>query len=85
LARPRFRFDPAEVHALLSDLEAIGEHVDSVPITVTLPDPDDAPFLEVAISGHADALVTGNLKHYPTGLGVPIVSPVSLLQQVAPS
>jgi predicted nucleic acid-binding protein len=32
-----------------------------------LPDPGDAPFLEVAVSSEAHCLVTGNIKHFPRG------------------
>lgn len=32
---------------------------------MTLPDPDDLPFLEVAVAGRADFLITGNLKDFP--------------------
>lgn len=37
----------------------------AVPLGVTLPDPDDEKFLEVAVSAGSSALVTGNLRHYP--------------------
>lgn len=33
------------------------------------PDPADLPFLEIAILGGADALVTGNLKHFKPTMG----------------
>jgi predicted nucleic acid-binding protein len=29
-----------------------------------LPDPDDTPFLEVALTGHVDALITGHARHF---------------------
>jgi uncharacterized protein len=34
-------------------------------LTDPLPDPDDEPFLEVALASHASCLVTGNQKHFP--------------------
>ncbi len=46
LARERFGFDPGDVAGLLRYLEAEEEHVTARPATVTLPDPDDLPFLE---------------------------------------
>jgi putative PIN family toxin of toxin-antitoxin system len=64
LSRPRFPFHPAEVSALLSQLRAIG-----LPVIggsqVSLPDPDDVPFAEVAQWARA-WFVTGNLRHYPS-------------------
>jgi len=46
-------------------------------LPVQLPDPDDAKFLEVAASAAADALITGNLKHFPPSqrYSVPVHSP----------
>jgi uncharacterized protein len=44
---------------------AAGEHVSGSPLSVDLPDVDDLSFLEIAVSGGADALVAGNAKHFP--------------------
>lgn len=64
LARPRFRFGRADVSALLGFIEWSGEAVVARPLDVVLPDPDDLPFLEVAVAGEADALVSGNTRHF---------------------
>lgn len=65
-ARPRFGFDAGERGALLDAIAVIAEPVVARPLPgVPLPDPDDRAFLEVAVTGRADALVTGNLRHYP--------------------
>ena len=48
-----------------------------------LPDPDDLRFVEVAITGNADMLVTGNMKHF-SGLkerGVTVVFPAQCLER----
>jgi uncharacterized protein len=55
LARPRFGLDPADVAEVLRQLEADGERVAATASAVALPDADDLPFLEVALSGPADA------------------------------
>jgi len=67
LLRPRFGFTPEQVEAVVSGLLEIGELVDAPPLGLRLPDPDDVPFLEVAVAGQADAIVTGNVRHFPSG------------------
>lgn len=65
LERPRFDFNPGEVEDVLELFATEGEAVTAPPLAVELPDLDDLPFVEVAAAGRADALVTGNLRHYP--------------------
>lgn len=86
LARPRFGFDPDDVRAVIQGLDRTGEGVFAVPLKVKLPDPDDPPFLEVAAAGRADALVTGNPRHYRPSSGrhdVRILTPRELLDLLA--
>jgi uncharacterized protein len=64
LRRKRFGFAGEDVMALLRGLESCGESVTAPPLSLTLPDADDLPFLEVAIAGRADRLVTGNPRHF---------------------
>ncbi len=65
LARPRFSFDPDAVSALLDYIDDRGQNVAAAPLDTRLPDPDDEPFLEIALACGADCLVTGNLRHFP--------------------
>lgn len=58
LRRPRFGFDPDQVDTLLAHLRDTGTAVASRPLAASLPDPDDEPFLEVALAGPADCLVS---------------------------
>ena len=48
------------------------------------PDPNDDMFLELAVSGNADYLITGNLKDFPPSpfQGLPILSPAAFLETV---
>ena len=82
LARPRFGLDRADVAEVLRQLEADGERIGARPSVVQLPDADDQPFLQVALSGKADALVTGNVRHFPGRLGIDVLSPRGLLRRL---
>jgi putative PIN family toxin of toxin-antitoxin system len=77
LLRPEFPFSPDEVGALLEFVWRAGEMVEASPLSIGLPDPDDVMFVEVAVSAMADALVTGNLKHFPASQrrGMRVLSP----------
>src|SRR6185312_6014704 len=82
LLRPAFGFRRNDVSALLNFIEFSGEHITGGPVDVVLPDPDDLPFIEVAVAGLADALVTGNMKHFIPARrrGVSILTPAALLK-----
>ena len=65
LLRPAFGFAPAAVDALLAQLEEDGVAVTPPPSAQRLPDPSDAPFWEAAEASRAEALITGNKRHFP--------------------
>jgi putative PIN family toxin of toxin-antitoxin system len=82
LSRPTFDFDAEDVRAMLEGIEWIGETVFASPLSVELPDADDLPFLEAAAAARADALVTGNTRHYHPVKGrhdVRVLTPRELL------
>lgn len=81
LRRPRFGFEESRVDALLEQVVGRGTRVAPPPWPRTLPDPDDAPFLEAAKAGEAECLVTGNLAHFPKAacLGVRVLSPAKFI------
>ncbi len=85
LHRPKFGFDSENISALIEYLEWFGTSVVALPLPVSLPDPDDAPFLEVARTAGADCLVTGNTRHFPKKYrsGVQVVSPAEFLDVYA--
>ena len=77
-SRARFCFAESERRAMLDVLELIAEPVVARPLRLTLPDPDDRVFVEVALAGQADVIVTGNVKHVVPrrgSLGVAVQSP----------
>lgn len=84
LKRPKFQFDADRVASILDYIEHSSWAVSSAPLSASLPDPDDEPFLEIAISANADYLVTGNAVHFPPELrqGVKVVSPSDFLKRV---
>src|SRR3982750_1614514 len=54
LARPKLRIPPAEAELVLGFFEAEGVLTSAPPLPIDLPDPDDLPFLEVAVASRAD-------------------------------
>ena len=84
LFRPAFGFPRRDVDDLLDFLELAGEHVSARPLPLLLPDPEDLPFLEVASSGAADALISGNIRHFRPRRGVhrvPVVTPADFMRR----
>ena len=78
LHRPKFRFELAEINAVLEEIRKKGwlivepVNIDRIPglSRAAFPDPDDIPFVEVAAAAGCP-LITGNLKHFP---GVPFAT-----------
>lgn len=82
LKRKKFNFKTQNIEAIIAQIKAEGINIATVPLKNSLPDLDDAPFLEVAISGKINAVVTGNKKHFPEKQrrNVKILSPSEFLQ-----
>jgi putative PIN family toxin of toxin-antitoxin system len=85
LSRPRFGFAVEHVESLLSQIEACGSLATATPLGRRLPDPDDEPFLEIALAGRADFLVTGNSGHFPANCvqGMKVVTPREFVEGYA--
>ena len=49
-----------------NSLEDVAIFMKSTPGVSLLRDPDDAKFLDLAIVGQTDYLITTNLRHFPT-------------------
>ena len=83
LARPRFKFDSKRVSEVLAKLDVDGLAVHAGKRSdLNLPDPDDEPFLAVALASSADFLVTGNMSDYPPDKrkGCAVVSPAVFME-----
>jgi len=84
LKRSEFNFAQENVEDFLEQVEEEGLLVSVKPLRFHLSDPDDEPFLEVALSGGAEAIVTGNKRHFPKKEyeTVKILSPAEFLEAV---
>jgi uncharacterized protein len=81
LARPKFVSIPAErSEAMVLALIEVGQDLGEVEAwSGAMLDDDDRMFVEVAIAGKADVLLTGNTKHYPRDAGFDVMGPTALL------
>lgn len=73
LQRPKFRFRPSEINALLDWFKQTGRSVIPAPVDISFVDEADRKFYEVAKYCGA-VLITGNLKHFPNDDAVMSVS-----------
>ena len=64
LRRPKFGFDEKDISYLLKFIKDTALFVTPEKLEIKLPDFSDLKFVEVARSAEADALVTGNIKHF---------------------
>jgi putative PIN family toxin of toxin-antitoxin system len=84
LPRPSLAIQPEQARTTVAYLRLSGERITAMPLPQNaLPDPDDMAFAEVALTGKADALVTGNAKHF-IGLkerGLKVLSPTHFLER----
>jgi putative PIN family toxin of toxin-antitoxin system len=81
LNRPKFKFDNKNVSIFIKEVEMAGTLVSTLPLKKSLPDPDDNMFLEAALAGNAECIVTGNTNHYPKKLcsGIRVLSPTEFM------
>lgn len=85
LRRPELSIDPVRATAVLDFIAGVAEMHVGTALRNPMPDPDDAAFLEVALAAGVDALVTGNLRHFParSRAGVSVLSPADFLKTMA--
>ncbi len=81
LLRPEFSLPRDRVADVLDFFWRCGELVQAEPLSLRLPDPNDAMFVEVALAARVDALVTGNVRHFPIARrhGVRVLTPRAFL------
>ncbi len=82
LHRPELRIRPALARAVIAYIELAGVLVEPHPLKVDeFNDVDDMPFAEVFVTSKADALVSGNLRHFLPLIqkGMVVMSPADFL------
>ncbi|MQA89399.1 MAG: putative toxin-antitoxin system toxin component, PIN family [Gemmatimonas sp.] len=90
LARPKLKIPGVRASDFLRLLGDVAERVivteEAVSVlgSFALKDPDDRPFMEVAVSAAAEAIVTGNTSHFPEAALDPIrvLTPRQLLDEL---
>jgi putative PIN family toxin of toxin-antitoxin system len=86
LTRARLRLHRSDVQHLLKRIDAVAVRISSRQLpggTKAYPDADDVMFLEAAVSGSAQALVSANLRHFPESLrhGITVLPPIGFVQR----
>ena len=66
LARPKFGLNVDKVNIVLEFIRKRGIKAPTLAESFSLPDRSDVPFLEAALATGADAVITGNKKHFPS-------------------
>lgn len=80
LSRKEFNFSKDIIQAIMEYIKTNGEFIPALPAKIKFTDIGDKPFYEVALTGKADCLITGNKKHFPQNKkGIKIVSPEKFL------
>jgi putative PIN family toxin of toxin-antitoxin system len=64
LQRPKFSFHERDINDLLFFFESEGEKINPPPLDYSCIDEYDMPFLETAAGGMAEAVITGNKRHF---------------------
>ena len=78
LNRPKFKFKNEMLQSILDFIQMESEFILAEPDDSDFTDEDDRMFFEVALTGAASNLVTGNRKHFPDKEF--IVSPSEFIQ-----
>lgn len=86
LKRPKFELNLKNIQTILAFIRSRGIYAPALPHPLNLPHCDDEPFLEAALSAGADALITGNTRHFPEKncMGIVVLPPAAFLQMLPP-
>ncbi len=85
LRRRRFRIEPKLAESSLRLIQERARIVKPQEALTVCSDPDDNKFLECAVEGGADYVVTGNKRHFPARLDrISVVSPREIIEIITP-
>lgn len=70
LSRKEFGFSMETIHDMIDYFKHNGEFINAEYINIKFSDETDKKFYEVYISGEAQYLITGNIKHFPIEDGI---------------
>lgn len=87
LNRPELRIRPARARAVIAHIELTGQRIDATAMSPEgFDDIDDLPFAEVFLTANAQALVTGNLRHFSSLVerNLAVYSPAQFLERFFP-
>jgi putative PIN family toxin of toxin-antitoxin system len=87
LARPELRLHPGRVRAVIAHIELTGKLIEAASLPPDgFQDRSDLPFAEVFLTSNADALVTGNPRHFGPLVerGLAVVTPAMFLERFFP-
>lgn len=81
LSRKEFSLQWNEAVHALGFVRLYATHIPYIPEGMNVPDLSDLPFILCARQGKADALVTGNKRHFPSSLcqGFKLFSPMEFI------
>jgi putative PIN family toxin of toxin-antitoxin system len=65
MGRKKFDINSQYIESIITQIKEEGVYISTIPLKESLPDKNDEPFLEVALSGRIEVIVTGNKKHFP--------------------
>lgn len=84
LTRPKFGLNPADVREFVELLSMVGLQSPGANLSDALPDEADRMFLECAVGGKVNCIVTGNKRHFPKHAcpEIPVLSPAEFLDRL---
>ena len=89
LARQELHISQAKASAVITYIELSGLFIEDV-VSLSpegFPDQNDIPFVEVFITSEAQALITGNFRHFKPWFdqGLPVMTPSQFIEKFFPN